>query len=178
MLTPSPVQTTYTRYINVGQVGMPATTTGWDISTRICEDLSSPKVGIGFGLIVTQGTLHGDRSAAVGQGSGSTVIGITAADHTLPSLVTGVAADHYSDGDNMAVMTRGDIWVTAADTVLAGGPVYYNSSTGALGASGISNATLLAGAMWLTGAPTASTDIMKVEVGMLAVVRLVALGEL
>lgn len=178
MLTPSPVQTTYTRYLNVGEVGMPATTFGWDIATRICEDLSSPKVGIGFGLVVCQGTLHGDRSAALGEGSGSTVIGITAADHTLPSLTTGVLADHYQDGDNMAVMVRGDIWVSAVGTVAAGGAVYFNSVTGALGPSSISNAVLIAGAQWLTSGPLAASNLMSVETGTLAVVRLVALGDL
>jgi hypothetical protein len=157
---------------------MPATTTGWDIDTRIAEDLSSPKVGIGFGLVVCQGTLHGDRSASVGQTSGTEVIGITAADHTLPALQTGAPADTYVDGDNMAVMVKGDIWVNAVGTVHAGGPVYYSTTTGQLGPSGLANGTLLTGAEWLTSAPTSASDLMKTEVGTLAVVRLVALGNL
>lgn len=176
MLTPSPVQTTFNRYINVGQVGMPATTTGWDISTRIAEDPTLTD-GIPFGVVVCQGTLHGNRSAGLGELSGSVVIGVTVADHTLPPLTTGVPADHYSDGDNMGVLTRGDIWVSAGDTVAAGGAVYFNSSTGQLGASGISNAVLLKGAMWLTANNLAASDILSAEVGTLAVVRLVALGE-
>jgi len=177
MLTPLPVQTTYYRYLNPGQVGMPATETGWDISTRICEDMSLT-TGIAFGLVVSQGTKHGDRSAVIGTASGGTVIGITASDHTLPTFVGGAGVDKYNDGDNMAVMIRGDIWVLAVGTVAAGGPVYFNSATGQLGPSGIPNAVAIPGAQWLTAAPLATGNIMKVPTGQLAVVRLNTIGNL
>jgi len=175
MLTPNPVQTTYNRYQNVGQVGMPATTTGWDVSTRIAEDLASPPAGIPFGRVVSQGTLHGDRSACLGHLSGRVVIGITASDKTLPQR-SDIDADAYADGDNMAVAVRGDWWVLVTGTVAAGGAVYYNTSTGELGPSGISNASLLDGAQWITSEPLAAGDIMKAAVGTLAIVRLVAFG--
>ena len=42
MLVPNPVQTTYTQYLTAGQNGMPATTTGWDVDTKICENVESP----------------------------------------------------------------------------------------------------------------------------------------
>ena len=177
MLTPLPVQTTYFRYLNVGQVGMPASETGWDISTRICEDLSLT-TGIGFGLVVSQGTKHGDRSAIIGIASGGTVLGITASDHTLPTFVGGAGVDKYNDGDNMAVMFRGDIWVSAVGTVAAGGPVYFNSVTGQLGPSGIANATALPGAQFLTSEPLATTNVMYSPTGTLAVVRLMPLGNI
>ena len=177
MLTPSPVQTTYYRYLTVAQLGMPATTTGWDVDTRIAEDVASPKAGIPFGRAVSQGTLHGDRSAVLGTLSGKTFAGITAADVTLASsLVAESDTDKYIDGDNMAVAIRGDWWVIAADAVAAGGPVYFNSSTGELGASGISNATQILGAIWVTSAPLAVGQLMKTEVGTLAVVRLAGIA--
>jgi len=177
MLTPLPVQTTYYRFMNVGQVGMPATASGWDIATRICEDLSLT-TGIGFGVVVSQGTKHGDRSAVLGTVSGGTVLGITASDHTLPTFVGGAGVDKYNDGDNMAVAHRGDIWVNVTGTVAAGGPVYFNSATGAIGPSGITNATILTRCQFLTAEPLAATNIMSTAVGTLAVVRIMTLGNI
>lgn len=174
MLTPSPVQSTYTRYLTVGQNGMPATMSGWDIDTRIAEDPAA--TGIGFGLAVSQGTLHGDRSACIGQLSGKPFIGITVADPTLPNINTTVT-DKYQDTDNMAVAVRGDWWVTTLDNVAAGGPVYYDSATGQLGASGIANAVQILGATWMTSVPTTDTT-MTTETGNLAVVRLVGIAAL
>jgi hypothetical protein len=41
MFQPSgPVQSTYDRYAKTGQVGTPASETGWDVDTRIFEDAS------------------------------------------------------------------------------------------------------------------------------------------
>jgi hypothetical protein len=58
-----PVQSAYNRYMVMGQVGTPASETGWDVDTRIFED-ASPPVGLGFGLAVSQGV--GDRGCVVG----------------------------------------------------------------------------------------------------------------
>ena len=171
MLVANPVQTSYQRWANVGQVGMPATTVGFDVDTRICEDLSSPKVGIAFGVVVSQGTKHGARSATLGLASGGAAVGITAADITLPNVQTSFT-DRYQDGENMAVMRVGDLWVTVkTSTVVAGNPVYFNSSTGELGDSGISNATLLTGAKWMTDVPS-DDPLLTTQVGSLAIVRL------
>jgi hypothetical protein len=88
MLVPLPVQTNYNRYLTVAQNGMPATTSGWDIDTRICEDVSVGQTGIGFGLAVCQGGAS-DRAAILGAPSGRKFIGITAADITLPNVIAG-----------------------------------------------------------------------------------------
>jgi len=170
MLTPNPVQSTYTRYQQVGSVGMPATMSGWDIDTRIAVDISSPATGIGFGLAVSQSNAT-DRGACIGELSGGVFVGITCAAVTLPNVTTGFT-DIYENGSNMPVMIRGDIWVNAVGTVAAGGAVYMNTVTGELGPSGIANAELIAGTVWMTSAPAAATDLMKTEVGTLAVVRL------
>lgn len=169
MLTPPPVQTTYTQYINVGQNGMIASATGWDIDTRIAEDITSSANGIGFGLAVSQ-SLMTDRGACIGQLSGGVFVGITCADPTLPNVVPGFT-DLYNEGDNMAVLVRGDIWVIVGDNVAAGGDVYFNSVTGQLGASGISNAVHVLGARWMTSVPSDDPQL-TIEVGSLAVCRL------
>jgi len=175
MLSSGAVQTTYNRYINVGIAGMPATETGWDISTRLFEDLVSPPAGLPFGVVVSQGTKHGDRSVCLGTLSGRSAVGISARDVTLAKyqLTNPIAVDRYADGDNAAIMVRGDIWVAVSGSVAPGGQVFFNASTGVIGASG----TVLTGATFLTTAPLAAGNIMKNPTGQLAVVRLVALGQ-
>ena len=173
MLTPPPVQTTYTQYINVGQNGMIASATGWDIDTRIAEAVTTGATGIPFGIVVSQSTLT-DRGAVIGLLSGGVPVGITAADPTLPNVVPGFT-DLYNEGDNMAVLIRGDIWVITGDNVVAGAEVYFNSATGQLGASGIANSTALLGARWMTSVPSADSRL-TVETGNLAVCRLVGLA--
>jgi hypothetical protein len=165
MLTPLPLQTTYQQYETVAQVGMPASMTGWDADNRIAEDLGS---GIPFGRAVCQGTAS-DKAATLGQLSGGEFIGITMADDTLP-LSTTRPVDTFEDTDNMAVLVRGDIWVAPVGTVAAGAQVYYNSVTGQLGPSGISNAVLITHGRWETSSPNTSQPL--VNFNGLAVVRL------
>jgi hypothetical protein len=162
MLTPNPVQTTYTQYISAAQNGMLAASTGWDIDTKITEDISGN--GIGFGLAVSQSYVN-DRGVVLGNLSGFNFVGITCADPTLPNLDSGAGGipftDKYQNGDNTAVLPRGDLWVVVGDTVVAGNPVYYNSVTGQLGASGISNATEILGARWMTSASSAGLAVVR-----------------
>ncbi len=155
MLTPAPVQMTYTQYITKAQNGMPATMTGWDTDTKIFED-TSPAVGLGFGLAVCQGS--SDRGILVGAPSGKAFVGITRADPTLPNLDSDFT-DKYQDGDNVAVFVRGDIWVLVEDLVRAGEGVLFDATTGVMGHDG---GTLIPNARWMTSA----------SAGGLAVVRL------
>jgi len=158
MLQPAPVQTTYTQYLTAAQNGMPATTSGWDVDTKICEDTSG--LGIGFGLAVSQGTLHGDRSACLGTFSGGNFIGITRADPTLPNITSGFT-DKYQDGDNMAVHVRGDIWVVAHEAVAAGDAVYFNATTGLLGNANLTTGTIVEDARWMTSAAAGSLAVVR-----------------
>jgi hypothetical protein len=165
MLTSSgPVQTTYSQYMTAGKAGMPATMTGWDIDTFLCEDPSSPEVGIGFGLAVSQGTLHGDKSAGLGHISGGDFIGVTVLDPTLANLDTAFT-DKYRDGENMAVLVRGDIWVEPAVDVVPGDNVTYDSTTGVFSKSG---GTAIKNARWMT---SSSTDVNP-RCGGLAILRI------
>lgn len=156
MFVPSPVQTTYNQYMTVAMNGMPASTSGWDADTRICESAPS---GLGFGLAVSQSTLT-DRGAVLGNLSGSTFVGITMADQTLANLET-PGADLYQNYDNMAVLVRGDIWVVVGTNVAPNGAVYYNSVTGQLGASGITNAVQITGARWMTTATNGNLAVVR-----------------
>ena len=165
MLTSTPVQTTYDQYQLAGQVGMPATMSGWDIDTRIAEDPAG--TGIGFGLAVCQGAAT-DKSATLGQLSGGGFVGITRADPTLAN-VDSALTDKYIDTDNMAVLISGDIWVAPATEVAAGGAVYFDSVTGELGDSTVDNAVEIPDAKWMTSVPM-TNDLVRLA--NLAVVRL------
>jgi hypothetical protein len=104
------VQTTYKPQILPAVVGMIASEVGAEVGTRICET----SAGIGFGLAVSQGV--GDKGAVI---AGSNFIGVTARDVSLDRLPvdplaadqTLLAADTYPQYSNMAVLSRGDIWV-------------------------------------------------------------------
>jgi hypothetical protein len=164
MLTSGAVQTTYAQYQTAGQVGMPATMTGYDIDTFLCEDVSSPEAGIGFGLAVSQGTLHGDKSAGLGAVSGGQFIGVTIADPGLANLDSSLT-DKYRDGENMAVLVRGDIWVEPSADVVPGDAVHYSDSTGQFGKSG---GSVVKNARWMT---SSSTDVNP-RSGGLAILRI------
>jgi hypothetical protein len=157
MLQPSgPVQSTYTRYDAAAEVGMLASMANWDADSKIFEEHASPAAGVGFGLVVQQGST--DRGARLGSGG---YVGVTMKNPTIPASVF---TDKFAGGDNMDVLVKGDIWVVAEAVVTAGEAVYYNPTTGVLGHSG---GTLIHNARWMTHTTGAS---------QLAVLRLGAQG--
>lgn len=128
------VQTSYGARQIAAVAGQPASSKRFDADTRITET----EAGIGFGLAVSQGTAA--RGCILG---GADFIGITYKDITL---VIG-NADKYIEGNNSAVMHKGDVWVVASGAVAIGDPVRYNATTGALGAGA---GTTIANARWMT----------------------------
>jgi hypothetical protein len=161
---PLPVQVAYERYINVGQAGMPASASGWDVDTKICQSAS-----IGFGLAVSQGSI--DRGALLGAGT-TQVIGISCHDVTLPAID---GPDAYILGDNMGVAVRGDWWVpiVAGDSpdVIPGDTVYCDNTTGNLGSAGGGGKTKIDNARWMTSVINGIVPGTGVGIS-LAVVRL------
>lgn len=154
MLTPSgPVQTTYDRYAQPAQNGMLASAINFSADTRIVETAA----GIGFGLAVSQGA--DDRGCILG---GTAFVGLTRADPTIARSET-LTVDEYPQYDNAGILIMGDLWVFAYSDVDANTAVYYNSTTGRLGASG---GTLIEGAVWKTSA--ASGELAVVRLGQIA----------
>lgn len=167
MLTAAPLQTSYNQYAPVAQVGLVGDMNLANIDTRICDDPSGD--GVGFGLAVSQGTLHGDKSAAIGQISGGAFVGITIADQTLIASTTALV-DKYVDTDNMGVLTFGTIWVSPATDVVVGTQAYFNDETGELGGSSIPNAVAIVGSRWVDSKP--NTDQPTLNFNGLARVNL------
>ena len=161
---PLPVQTAYERYQNAGQPGMPASSSGWDVDTKICQSAS-----IGFGLAVSQGSV--DRGAVLGAGT-TQVLGITCHDVTLPAID---GADVYVNGDNMGVAVRGDWWVSIVSgdspDVVPGDAVYADNVTGNLGSAGGGGKTKIENARWMTSIQTGIDPGTGVGIAV-AVVRL------
>jgi hypothetical protein len=136
MLTPAPVQPTYTRYQPPLQNGMIASETPWAADTRIVETAA----GIGFGLAVSQGV--NDRGCIIG---GAAFVGITRADQTLPQASGLTTVDTYLQNDNAGVFTMGDIAVFCYAAVVAGAVVTFDPATGKLGPAG----TTITHARWM-----------------------------
>lgn len=148
-----PVQSTYDRYQKIGQVGTPASETGWDADTRIFEETADPAAGLGFGLVVSQGS-NSDRGIRLGVPSGRHVIGITRS--SVSTLTT--FTDKYADGDNVDVAFRGDWFVIAEAAVQPGDAVLYDPVTGKLGHTG---GTTLNGARWMTTAGAGGVAVVR-----------------
>lgn len=126
------VQSTYGRYMSAGVVGAWAT-----ISQGNEADTKQAEGTIAFGLACSKGSA--DDGALLG---GTNFIGISMRDITLVHTTP----DAYLVGDNMAVATKGEIWVTAGGNVSAGQQVHYNTTTGVMSGSG---GTAIAGAKFL-----------------------------
>lgn len=132
------VQTTYSENIGKAYAGMIADLRLADVVTGICEDAT-----LGFGLPVSRGV----ADAGVTKG-GSQFSGVTVRDVTLPAS----QEDLYNEGDEVGVLRHGVIWLTVAEAVNAGDPVYFNTSTGAWYKSASAGRSLVADAMWETSA--------------------------
>lgn len=174
MLTAEPAQDSYSIYMKSASVGQLGTMANNEIDWRIADvpDISEGVPGkLAFGLAVSQGTSHGDKSVSVGQISGGVFVGIVVADVTAVPGNSNTPIDGFRDGDNVGILALGDIWVApTTDAVVAGHPVYFNSETGDLGDSTIDNDVLIVGARWIDSLP--NTEVPLVDRNGLARVRL------
>jgi hypothetical protein len=125
------VQSRYTPMQKKGLPGLIVDEAGYQTSTRRCDSNA-----IGFGVAVSDGL---DGTAILG---GDALLGITARDVTLNGVTLDpvgnappAQADVYDRYRNMAVLTRGHIWVQPANAVAAGDPVYIDYATGDIGNS-------------------------------------------
>jgi hypothetical protein len=117
------LQTTYSETIAAGYPGMVANGETSNRITRTCEDAG----GIPFGVPVYRGA--GDHGCTMTPGVG-TLLGISIADAGI-ALTAGATADEYAQYDNVAILTQGVIWVTAAEAVTDGVQA-YGTTAGAI----------------------------------------------
>lgn len=142
------VQSTYSENMAAGLPGLVANETGWDADTRNCEAVA----GLGFGLPIGQGTA--DKGAILA-GALNLFVGVSIRDVTLDNDT----ADTYATNQNMAVLTKGDIWVRTSVAALPSDPVHYNATTGAWLITGGSGP--IVGARWMRSSGIAGLNILR-----------------
>lgn len=146
------VQNSYAENIGKGRPGMVATMNPSDADTKICETAA----GIGFGLACGRGS--DDKGAVLGAAAAAAFVGISIRDVTLESS----QSDKYVQYQNMAVLKRGVIWVTAGGNVQDGQDVTFNTSTGVLSSIAADGSNFqIPGARWLD--TVSSGDLARVE---------------
>lgn len=136
--------TTHARWVEGMVLNMEPST----IVTRLAEDAE----GIGFGKVAVKGTADNqvvDSEATV------PFVGIAVLDPTRPN-------GKYEQYDNVAVMKKGVIVVSASEAVAVGDPVYYTPATGVLSKTSTSN-TLIAGATWETSTSGAGLAALRLN---------------
>jgi hypothetical protein len=138
--------TTHARWVEGMVLNMEPST----IVTRLAEDVE----GIGFGKVAVKGTADNqvvDSEATV------PFVGIAVLDITRPT-------GKYEQYDNVALMKKGVIVVSASVAVAVGDPVYYVPASGLL--TNVSNSsanTLIAGATWDTSTGAAGLAALRLN---------------
>ena len=144
------VQSTYEETHRVAVAGM-LHGTKHRVDTRVTEGAD----GIGFGLCCKKGT--NDSDAALGAATND-YVGISVKDPTLIPR----DEDKYTAGVPMAVMTDGDIWVTADGAVTDGANVSASTTTGRLGTTAPDGTHIaIVGARWMTTAADGGLAIVR-----------------
>lgn len=126
------VQRSYSPQMRAGLVGMIADQVEYAMHTRIADVAAG--AGIPFGIAVSQSP-NFDKGCVPG---GAKFVGITARDITLaPALIDPLAPDgvfnpldQYGQKVNVAVLSRGHIWVLAGSGAAAADPLFYNTTNG------------------------------------------------
>jgi hypothetical protein len=144
------VQTSYLDQAVSAVAGMIASSEPSTVISRICETAA----GIGFGVVAVQGV--GDDEVRVCE-AGKAFRGITLMDKTVrPDNV-----DQYAQYDNVAVITKGPVWVLAGATVVAGEPALFVEATGALTNVVAAGNVAIDGAIFDTSAASGALCVLR-----------------
>lgn len=130
------VQTSYAERLSPAVAGMPANMRNFDAITRTADS------GIAFGVAVSQDADDPAKKCAQG-GALIDFMGVTYKDVTLESSQN----DAFVDGNNVGIMTSGEVWVSVTGVPGPNDPVHYDTTTGVFKASGGIGPVL--GARWM-----------------------------
>jgi len=140
-INPLVVQTTFPETIREGIHGMINRMVDFNTVTRN----TAPVSGIPWGRAVSQSPTQ-DIDATLG-GSVTLFLGISVMDPTIVVPTgSGYAADVYPQYTSLTVLTKGEIFITAAPAITAGDPLYFVAADGIL--SNINTGILVAGGRW------------------------------
>lgn len=127
-------QTTYPTTYAKGVAGQVANA---ELSNRISRTVET--TALGFGVPVQRGTGdHGIVALTTGD-----FLGLTILNPAVPgNVATASTPDLYPVGFTAAVLTRGQMYVTAGGTVTDGDAVHYNPTTGRYVAAAVEGTTV------------------------------------
>ena len=150
------IQPTYAERQRAGVHGMVNRMVQYNMVSRSVETAAGVAVGVG----VSQGSL--EPGCIVGGATLAPFIGITVRD---PTIVNAVAPDAYKQYDEAAVLTEGEIFITApAGGVVTGDAVTFNVTTGALGKTADASNLAIPGARWKFTQAAAALAIVQLGI--------------
>lgn len=141
-------QDTYLTQLAAAYAGMIADTEPCVLMSRTVETAA-----IGFGKAVAQGTA--DYGVTAADNAADVYRGITVRDQSQ-------TADNFAVGESAVVMTKGVIWVTAADGVAAGAAVYMVPASGKFTDTSTSNLPIPNAVFEDTGV---ADDLVRIRLG-------------
>lgn len=142
------VQPNYNAMPDVGHEGQLADMRSYEAVSRICQPAS-----IGFGKAVIRGTA--DNQVTIG--AAGKFAGISIRDITLPAA----NADVYKQGNTVAVMTRGTMFVVPTANVADGDAVYYDANGALTNVSG--GNTLIPNAVWEKATSSGGLGVIRLQ---------------
>jgi hypothetical protein len=144
------VQNTYQENQDEARQGQIANT---EINFLISREVEGT-AGLEFGIPVAQGTTdYQVKATAAGVTS---ILGVTVRERST------IGANKFLENDSARVMTKGVIWVTVGENVVAGDPVYVTVATGAFKKTASGNVAI-ANARWDSSA--SSGNLAKLRLG-------------
>lgn len=152
----STYQTTYNEKPPVGVHGQVANA---ELSNRISRTIETAAVP--FGAPVQRGAAdHGAVAFTTGD-----FLGMAILNPAVPgNVATATTPDVYPVGFTAAIMTRGQMYVTAGDTVVQGDDVYYVTATGKYTTTAAAGSVgPLTGVFFDTGG--SNGDIVEISIG-------------
>ena len=138
----------YSRELDKGFAGMIANT-----AIRNCDSYAvEEEKGLNPGDAVVLGTTE-KKEKKVDSGSESKVIGVVVHNHKEPSN------PYYEQGDSVAIMSTGDIYVEVGEAVTAGDVACIMASTYKWGKTG----TAVVGATYIKGAESGKLALLRLR---------------
>lgn len=142
------VQSTYSENLRKAIPGQKGTMVPATLISRTVENAE----GVGFGKAVSRAVNdNGCKAFTTGD---TAILGITILDRSAN-------ATGFAQYDSARIMTKGDVWVTVAQAVNDGDPVYVRPSNGDFQKDNTNSAVLLAGAVYDTTAGIAGLALVR-----------------
>jgi hypothetical protein len=158
------MQPTYNVTQPIAYPGMPATMTSWDGDTYIVDKALAGSGSIGFGVACSLKVGTDPLTVVIG-GTAALFRGISIRDITISPIGSPVArtAEGYYKGENIVLLSRGDIWVQIGATaggVNPGDAVKFVTATGVFDSAGT---ITLANAQWMRGAAASGLALLRLN---------------